>query len=450
MKKHRLFENLTFVFVLNIVQLLTTYYQCRAGGEYRLSDIIFSIIFSVLYSWFFVNVFFNNKSPFSEGAIKLRNAESKYLPLIKFILLLLLKGALDVGLNYIADISVVWKYIGTDILIVAYMLVVYFVAIPPYAWKGKEKKRLFYALVPIVLAVSISICFGVHLVQQYNFANLKYTLESPYLIRVCKNLDFLNSVKFFILDTVIICVLTIVHTLSGADGEKSKYEQRNSGFRTFIRCNFLGFLIVMLFVAKMGVDPEAILVHNESESGISVNYETDGPFNLSPVEKWVLHGMVEYTNENAYFYAEELSLQKNNAVEQFTLNGQEPNTVFTDIGTASPRYVCFNIDGQKVYLYGYYAVCYYEGKSPRIVRMESLNQCEEIPVVTELCKHLIENGNLFAFEYAGGYLEQYAPGFIQPYIERYCEGIFNEVESRWIANTHYRNEYIMDCAKKLA
>ena len=100
-------------------------------------------------------------------------------------------------------------------------------------------------------------------------------------------------------------------------------------------------------------------------------------------------------------------------------------------------------------MYGDYAICYYEnGVTPRIIRMDSLNQCENNVIVTELCKHLIDEGNLFAFEYAIEYLAIYEPEFIRPYIERYSAGLFNAMETCWMEQAYYRSNYIVDLAKQ--
>ena len=123
----------------------------------------------------------------------------------------------------------------------------------------------------------------------------------------------------------------------------------------------------------------------------------------------------------------------------------------TDKGENLGDCISFLIGERKVYLYGYYAICYYkDGKTPQIIRVDSLNKCENNAVVTELCKHLIEEGNLFVLEYAGEYLAKYEPEFIQPFVKRDCEGEFNTNEIRWLENTGYRSEYIVDLAKQIS
>ena len=167
----------------------------------------------------------------------------------------------------------------------------------------------------------------------------------------------------------------------------------------------------------------------------------------------VLYGFdIEPSSNHSYYYVETLLLQKDGCKsEEFKGQEEAPSCVFTDKGSRMREFIRFSIGERKVYLYGHYAICYYEnGTTPRIIRTDALNQCENNAIVTELCKHLIEEGNLFAFEYAGEYLAKYEPEFIQPYIEKYSAGLFNAAETRWMEQAYYRSDYIVDLAKQLS
>lgn len=449
MRKHHLVENLTFVLSLNIVQFITTYYLHRVSGEYKLSDIIFDAIFTVLYAAFFIIVFSEDRSLLPDGALKLRGKKDKKTLIIKFFGLILLRCVLDIVLVYIVHISAWWKYIGTDVFVIIYFCIVYFIAASKENAIWKNKKCYIGCLVLIVVALGAVGCYDAFLIDQYNAVSFKYTESSPYLARTFKNLDFLHSIKLFVLETVLIVILTVFHTVCSKDNNASDSENKQSGFRTFIRCDIIAFLMLILFVAKMVVAPSGVIVIDKTQSSHS-NYEEQGPFDITVNAKSVLYGMVEFTEDKSYYYIADVLLQKNNVGERFALTGKEPDTVFTDEGSDLTDCILFSIDGQKVYLYdGYYAVCYYENGSPRIIRTDHINQCESNAVITKLFKHLIKQGNLFAFEYAGEYLAKYEPDFIQPYIERYSNGVFNKVEKQWLGEACYREDYIIDMARGL-
>ena len=60
---------------------------------------------------------------------------------------------------------------------------------------------------------------------------------------------------------------------------------------------------------------------------------------------------------------------------------------------------------------------------------------------------LLSDGNIFAFEYVCDYLLASDPLFIQPYIERYAEGHFTEMEKEWMEKNFYKSEYVVNIAK---
>lgn len=442
-------ESFVFLLSANLVQLATTYYHHRTVGEYRVSDIVFDTIFAVIYAGFFIIVFFKNKTPFSEGAITLRGETHKFSLIIKWLGLIALKCALDVILIYNSRISVEWKYIGTDFFILAYWCFVYLVATKKISKIWKNKKHLLSALAVIVIAVGLAVCYDVYLIEQYHAVHLKYTEVSPHLVRVCRNLDFLHGVKTFILDTVIACVFIVFHTIGITNEEKEEYKQAGNGFRVFIRCNLIGSLFAILFAVKMAADPLGVLNNRGYQSIGSMNHEAEGPFDLWIESKGILHGMVNFSEENCYYFVEETSLQKSDRSEHFTFTGSESNIVFTDMGDVTHKYIYFSVDGKNVYLYGNYAICYYENNTPCIIRTDSLNQQSQNVIVTTLCKHLLEQGNLFVFEYAGEYLMKYEPQFIEPYLERYTNGTFTATEKEWLASSHYQENYIIDVAKDI-
>jgi oligoribonuclease NrnB/cAMP/cGMP phosphodiesterase (DHH superfamily) len=85
----------------------------------------------------------------------------------------------------------------------------------------------------------------------------------------------------------------------------------------------------------------------------------------------------------------------------------------------------------------------------KIIFVEDLAEMEEDQIVTDILEHLLENGNLFAFEHGYEYLIKYDQEFIQPYIERYAQGDYNKAELKYINNLRYRNDYIQNIAKSV-
>ena len=448
MKKGKLIENMVLLLSINLACFFTTYYQHRMDGSYSVADIVFDFLFTVAISWCLMIVFAKNKTVFSEGAFRFQG--DKRSTLIKWVLIISIKCVFDIVIWSFGTISVEWKYVGTGLLSAAFWLIGYavFVQRDLAVWKNRRQLLTLSGFILVVLAIGV--CYDLHLINQIQLLAEKYRGNSPYLIRACRNMDYFSSVKTFIIDMVILFALVIFHITHTTLSEETQ-EKKCNIVQLFVRCDITLVLFLILCVVKNAVDPQSVILMQTNEPYSRTNYEEEGPFDLTQKNEMVLYGFdIEPSSDHSYYYVETVLLQKDGCgAEEFKRNGGEPNGVFTDKGKREADYVVFLIGERKVYLYGHYAICYYEnGTTPRIIRMESLNQLENNAIVIELCKHLIEEGNLFAFEYAGEYLAKYEPAFIQPYIERYSEGLFNASESRWMETSYYRSDYIVDIAKQ--
>ncbi|MBQ5837673.1 MAG: hypothetical protein IIW39_03270, partial [Clostridia bacterium] len=65
----------------------------------------------------------------------------------------------------------------------------------------------------------------------------------------------------------------------------------------------------------------------------------------------------------------------------------------------------------------------------------------------EVCKQLLENGNVYAFEYCKDYLLKYDKAFIDGYIRRYSNGEFTDAESKWMETNHFKKQFVTDLAR---
>lgn len=458
-KSHQiLIENLVFAFAINMVSFFTTYYQRRSNGVHSSFDILFDTIFSILYTVFLIIVFHKNKSLFSEGSFALRNEPNKYHLIIKFILVLAVKITYDATVPYISRISMQWKYLGVDLYAILYWVVSYIIAVKNDNAIWKNSKRLITILTIILATVGLGLVFDLYLLEQCGALYQKYEESSPYLARACANLDFMNSIHALIVDTIILCLLIIFHSTKRPLKKDTKYKQPfekctkgQHGFRLFIRCDVMITILLLLFVVKMAMAPEDVLLVTKKEVIKSFNNEAAGAFNITIKRQAVHKGFKIQSEMDICYFTELVTLQKGeHSPEYFSFNGAEPDFIFTGLGEQSHRCVQYSIDQSKVYLYGYYAICLYEDGSPKIIRIDELNMCENNAVVTELCKDLLSNGNLFVFEYGCKYFLKYDADFIKPYIDRYVNGEFSKTEIEWLTNSFYRAEYITSIAKSLS
>lgn len=449
MKKIWLIENIVLALTINLSCLFTTYYQHRIDGSYSVADIIFDFLFTAMLTWFFVIFFTKNESVFSPESYRLHGKRFKIL--IKFLVLILIKWIFDIAILFLGQISVEYKYLGSGLISAAFWLIGYTLCVQKdiAIWKSKKRLLVFSGLILLVLAVGMY--YDIHLINQTHLLTVKYRINSPYMIRACRNIDFCSSIKNFIVDTVILVSLVIFHTTQVPLFPQRSRKKYNI-IQLYARCNIILIFFLILCMLKFAIDPQGVLYWETYEPFNKKFYESEGPFDLTSKNEMVLSGIDKTSfGNNPYYFIEIASLQKNCEPEEFKGNGKNPTLVFTDKGNHSTDYIKFSIEERNVYLYGHYAICYYEnGVTPRIIRINSLNQYENNTIIIELSEHLIEEGNLFMFEYAVEYLKNYDPEFIQPYIERYEKGLFNTNELRWMEETYYRSDYIINLAKRFS
>ena len=133
----------------------------------------------------------------------------------------------------------------------------------------------------LLLLFGFSVCYDVHLIHQIRSLQDKYTEASPYLIRACANLGFLNSIKVFLLDTIAILVLLISHRKHTTDKQQTAKDSGNI-LKLFIRCDLMIALFLLLAVAKIAVAPQSVLIVSGETHKSSINeFEAGGPFDMT-------------------------------------------------------------------------------------------------------------------------------------------------------------------------
>ena len=139
-----------------------------------------------------------------------------------------------------------------------------------------------------------------------------------------------------------------------------------------------------------------------------------------------------------------MTLSKGDAEERFVFYLDKSSVDVYPESLGHTKYIFYD---KPIYLYGNYAIFLYENDIPQIIRIENLGSTKENELVTELCRNMINVGNLSIFEHSVEYLWKYDKEFIQPYIERYSIGDFSNRESRKLEDLYLRKEYIINIAK---
>lgn len=445
-KTSKIALNITAIALLNIVFYICNFYPgILFGSFYSVGFLVIKVILWALYALTLIITFSSNETFFSTNILK---SVGKNGFLKNFLILITLQLIFDFLLLLADNFSFGISYIYEDILLILHWLAVYTLIADRTATIWKNKKHLLAMIAVIAFALGGSIVWDIYQMYGYDALNTKYLETSPHLVQAVANVEFLHMVKIWILDFVVGCALIVMHTLGSDEDSENKIES-NGGWRKLLVRMFISFDVAIVIMAvMMGFFPQNILVCSSGEGSSHINHQANGIFNSSESIYNVRYGM-KSENSTTVYQIKKVSLQKGNIHPvYFELNAFEPDFIQGENMTVLPSCFKYNINDSNVYLYGNFAICFYENQVPRIVKVDELKNCENNDIITKICEQLIIDGNVFAFEYGCEYLLKYDENFIRPYITRYADGDFNDSEIEWLEASYYRSEYIVNLAKE--
>ena len=410
-----------------------------------LASYILHLLYFALFAFFALIAFSRDKTVFSEKVFDKKLPFAKRWELGKWIALLLLQIGFDCAAALLSSIGARWKYIGTDILIPLYWLILFFICTGKRHLK-KENTRIFIFEISFILLLTLgSVSMTEHMIADYIAWIPKYQSGSPVLSAVGSNADFLYGIKLALYDTAIGSSLLIMNRLLMKDESKVG------------RCSFTAFSLRMTVTAAallMCIVPKAIYPDGLL-SGFGM-HDSD-------------HTSYQYFEEvretggtlTVYRLSSERKATPCYQKDRVTLSVDgkvSADLTRSYIGKLYPYYVKDNAldevfflypvlsEETEVYIYDSQVICFYENEAPRMIRMDAIKDCEENEILTSVCKELLSQGNIYIFEYAAEYLKRCEPDFATEYAERYASGNFTEAELLWMQTNDYRESYVIGIA----
>ena len=238
-----------------------SYIQFRIREPYALWVMVFEYIFVAILLFYFVIAFTKQKSLFSLSEYTPRAKESKLLILAKLVILLIVKAVVDAAILYLGNISVEYRFILSDVFSVSYWLIAFFVMLRKDSAILKSKSAILTVVaVPAVMLI-ISTFFDVNLIGKMTALAEKYTEDSPYLIRECKNIEYINCLRSINLETGLIFFLSIFHFIktkyvddTEEDGVHKSFKTAGTITKTLFRCLLTINIVALVAVGKIFVD----------------------------------------------------------------------------------------------------------------------------------------------------------------------------------------------------
>jgi hypothetical protein len=400
--------------------------------------------------------FEKGKTFLQDGAFRFETRKDILSFALKWGGLAILQLVFEVAMWKLTMKSLSWNYIGADILMALYWMIVY-IMFAQKIQKNIKHTLVTYGIFMIILTISI-IC-DISTINDIGLLSQKYQDTSPYLLRTIKNATFMHDLRLFVADTCYFCILIIVYAFSHENHIKSKSttslsvtnEENNAIriFRAFIRCDLILACIIFIGLFNALTGPMSALTKRTEGGKLSSELKYSYPDTNYYIEYWQRESEVlDPTDVN--YGAAELQIKKENSVPVvISLNGAEENCVLGDKAPTNSYYAELLVNDQKCFVYYNRVLCFYDNEHLRVVLVEDLNEMTENYLLTDFLEHLIQHGNLFAFEYGYEYLTKYDSNFINPYIERYAQGDYTENELLWIKQSFYQQEYIQNLAKAI-
>ncbi len=460
-KSHQFLVNFFALILINFIFYQSTHYPKHIyGGVMELSvlSIIFNLLFFLINAIFLIAIFERNNTVFLAKIFDFNDKSNTKRFFVKIALLLILQIICDVVVLQLNKLPFIYRYSLTDILIVLQWLTIYSILVPKAYRLWENKMVLTVTSVMLILELSATIIFNITKNCEYNAILNKYQETSPYAVQTLKNIDFLCNIKEFILDCVTTLTLLLARILKTEDSSNKKKDlsedewikkeniRLKSPMRVYSQLFITSFILSFCLLLRAALLPASTFFASDGVKSESIS----GATNLSHIEsvKNIYRGD-NGDHLKALYSIDTFILSKDDVIEEFIFASSKPNVVFIDGEYNISDSIKYEFEGQEVFLYGNYAISFFENGTLEIVRIEELNEYDEKGIITQLLKKLLSDGNVFAFEYGCEYLIKYDYDFIKPYIDRYVLGIFTDDEIKWMEESTYRKQYIVDIAKSI-
>jgi len=383
---------------------------------------IVHFLYFALFAFFIVIAFAKDKTVFSEKTFDKNLPIAKRWEFGKWISLLLLQIGLDCAVGLLSSMNVQWKYIGIDMFIPLYWVILYFICVGKRHFKKDNAKIFIFELLFILCFTIGSLLITGSVIDEYVGLIPKYEIDSPVLSAVKSNAEFLHGIKTALVDTVIGISLLVMNRVFATDENKTE------------RCNFTVFSTRMLVIGAVlficifpkAIYPDGLLSSFRMHTSDHTSYQHFDECNETSDSLFIYRLSSE--QEKIFAYQKDkitLSIDGKTSLD-FTMPyvGQLYPYHVKD-NTLDENFFLYPIlsDEMEVYIYNSQIICFYENEMPRMIKVDDIKHCDENKILTQVCKKLLSEGNIYIFEYAAEYLERCEPNFIADYIKRYANGI---------------------------
>lgn len=368
----------------------------------------------------------------------------------KFLLLLAAQILIDVvsliASGILGEYSVFWD----DITLLACWLAAYLILSDRERRFYSDERRMIITAVTLTAAVGVFALLDAISLQRYHLSCEKYTALSTARSTIAMNLNYIHQLRLVILDCILGAALIIAHSAPINETEKPKKSKNGSNSAAVFRIIIIFIMAFALCAVKIILCPFSSICTTSFFTGSSsLGTVQEGEF--SEVEyKEITTARYGGTFGSKIEDTVRLKVKgtiyfENQKAAEISANGDPLYSYRTEDGILKlgSDFVKEDVEGTIIWIYRNRCLCWEENNKPIVIRYEDIGTYKEDVTLTAVCKRLIAQGNIVAFDYAAEYLKKYDPDFIEPYIKRYAGGEFTEAEREFIRLYEYREEYLI-------
>ena len=436
-RKYIVYNSVAFV-LYNIVFWMINYYP-RHIIDYSSNAFTSSIINLILFSVhiFMMFTFFGGNTTVFGDKLCEKGIEKRSI-VLKCILLLFVQLSFELLRNFLDTSSNMGVSAISNLMILVVWIVSYFIITGDCKFKLPSSTiiAVFIAIIVITSALCVFVD-GILLTDVQKYC-AKYRENSNQLNIIRVNYDFLRSIVTLVFDSMIACALIFFHSFRIENSKVVKVTLLTKITVFTVRMEVMLLVAVVLMGVKVLIFPYSCFGGVDISQSVTTVHMKNDRFDKNTYETRV-YRVAENRKSVLCYNAEKITIHQNN----------KPLVSFISFSTNVEDFVKYEVADTTVYVYGNSAICYIENDTPYTILFRDINKCPDNIIVTEICKKLIDDGNIVAFEYSAEYLKQHTPDFISAYIIRYSNGEFNSIESEMLDELEYRQDYISNIAKTL-
>lgn len=322
--------------------------------------------------------------------------------------------------------------------------------------REEYNKKTFYSVCS--LASLILIGFEIfNLIDAIKISNIiaKYDSSSSVYKSYMLNNSFRHEISSLAVESICIALLFVaIYVKYHHVREQSEDSQKSTEIAKLVLRIFIviaaGFLITRI---KFIILPHGCITKLNAINGNTINYNQEDPFdtdtnnfsisrNLNSEDVCVYRIItVRFEGLNDYcYYTYNMDIDP----LDFIVNDS------FEVYGVSKHYQYFNDLNTDFRCYGNELLIIHqdETKTFRIIKLTELSKSPYDEDIVKCCEYMIKKGVFSYFEYGCEYLQKYSPEFIEPYIEKYSNGIFSYKELENPYNYAVKTDYIVTLAKK--